>query len=290
MVQYDLQFSHSGTTFRAFCTSQQGAYQMQGQEFVSRPKFVKAWWEWNRARHIDFERAYECAALPPEQRVYVIDVTRLGIKKKFWSAASCSGCRTSAQAPLRGWSVHFAFASHPLCSAIDNRVLIRDKDTRELLLAYARATKAKPLAKKDALALRRGLEGEHWRTLFGWIDTTLSKSPSDFLCYCPPALSRLLEAIAMPSPAPGFLLRPSELVPVLRDIAASPARVYPRTSARVLSLLQDNCPLLYHLLHSELCRSGSGEFTTFPVPMKPLLNWLAESCDKILQGAHPPLS
>ena len=177
------------------------------------------------------------------------------------------------------------------CSAIENRILIRDKETRDLLLEYAQATKSKPMDKKDATALRKRLEGDHWLTLFKWIDTTLStEHKADFHRYSPPALSPLLEAIAMPSPAPGFLLRPAEIVPVLRDIAASPARVYPRTNPRVLSLLQDNCPLLYQLLRSELCRNGSGEFTTFPVPMKGLLNWLAESCDKILRGAQLPRS
>lgn len=166
-----------------------------------------------------------------------------------------------------------------ICSAIDDRVLIRDKETRDLLLSYARATQLEPLADTDGRKLRKLLGDDHWRQLFTWIDT-LSKGTGRR--FPPPALARLLEGIAHPSPVSGLILRPAEMAPLLRNIANS--KILSRAQPKELSLLQDNCPALFELLHSTLCQSPSGQLlATFPLEMHPLLLWLAESCDRLVK-------
>ena len=173
------------------------------------------------------------------------------------------------------------------CSAIEKRLLIRDKDTRELLLQYARATSKQPLSESDAKSLwKERLTDEHWVRLLNWIKEDLGEQ---FTRFSPPPLSRLLTAIAQPSPVSGFILRPADTAPVLRRVVGDDtlARTYPD----VLHTLQNNCPALFELLGSELCKpAGEEELRTFPLGMFGLLRWLADACENLVQCESPQLS
>lgn len=78
---------------------------MHGMKFLPKPKFVSAWWIWNRVRRFNWDESYECQqcrALPAEERVVVIDASRLGIKRHQFVSKQCPGCQKPAE-KYTGW-------------------------------------------------------------------------------------------------------------------------------------------------------------------------------------------
>jgi hypothetical protein len=102
---YDTLVVAAGTTFRAFYDSMKTAYERTGRNFMEKADFINAYWDWNRARKLDFDHLYDCdeCRRSPGLRVWVIDVTRLGIKRKIFASAVCEGCGTGEE--VHGWFV-----------------------------------------------------------------------------------------------------------------------------------------------------------------------------------------
>jgi hypothetical protein len=106
---YDLEFDNQGATFDGFCKTQTafwGQRSLDGAVTFSKSVFIDCWWDWNRARDLPYDEAFSCQkcdALPWAQRAFVLDVTRLGVKRDRFIAAQCAECWDEKQPLVAGW-------------------------------------------------------------------------------------------------------------------------------------------------------------------------------------------
>jgi hypothetical protein len=73
--------------------------------FMSKSDWVDCWWEWNRCRKLDYDALFDCpicSKLPSAERAWILDVTRLGIKKERFTTEECRGCTDSKRPTFQG--------------------------------------------------------------------------------------------------------------------------------------------------------------------------------------------
>ena len=105
MVRYDFEMAHCGSTFDAAYNTQRRLYELHSQRFVKKDVFIDVWWQWNRARKLDFDTIFDCPlckSLPPDLRAWILDVTRLGIKRDRFATVPCDGCEENPST-MTGW-------------------------------------------------------------------------------------------------------------------------------------------------------------------------------------------
>jgi hypothetical protein len=110
LVRYDLELNRQGATMTSYWQVLSEFYSKQtlspSFRMPNKAVFIEAWWWWNCARSLDYDAAFsceKCAALPWDQRIFILDVTRLGVKKAQFAIEQCSECWDESRPAINGW-------------------------------------------------------------------------------------------------------------------------------------------------------------------------------------------
>jgi hypothetical protein len=161
------------------------------------------------------------------------------------------------------------------CRRVDDRVILSQQSTRNLLRDYARGQYEDEQEPVSLSAVLHDCAQRDKPWLRPIVETVLG-AEGKYQTGCPADLQRLLLAVAMPTPVSGFVLNADDMVPLLKRMGGGAAV---RGSVQDLRLLADNCPCLFALQQTHWWPD-----LTAPVWIRPLLFHLADLLPRFVEG------
>lgn len=249
---FDLRLATRPTTFTAFWMEIAAMYKVHVDEFATKSDFVDWWWQWNASLAVDFDALFTCpicASCGPEATTWVIDGTALGLKKdRLPPPPALRSPESKSKMPCRRvalcsrWSLpdlsHCLMACVMECSSRHDRVLVAVPRLRQLLLRWSANNDCDALSKPEQKELRQ-LVDHHASFLLPLLDWVRWDSSAIA------GVTRLVRALAKPSPLAGLILRPVHTCAVLATLASGQDVL---AAPKQWGVLCDNFPLLAELL------------------------------------------
>jgi hypothetical protein len=105
LMRFDFDIPRNQVTFDGYYKATCDMYDAKrSDKFLTKSKFLDTWYEWNRARGLNYDAAFTCDSCPanPSERCVVADVTTFGIDRLQFVSADCAGCGTE-DSKICGW-------------------------------------------------------------------------------------------------------------------------------------------------------------------------------------------
>eukprot|EP00794_Sanderia_malayensis_P003058 gene3058-3521_t len=214
-------------------------------------KFKNSWYCYLSLLDIDIDKGFQCEICKEQPSLLIMDATSLSFRKELshWKSFLQDVQNADSDEVI------------PRCSKFTDRIMIRDKQCRSILLRYADShrRKKKPLSAdefEDLLARIRDESTEIF-DLMHFIQTSSTiadhsyaavnnKASKESAFTCPKLWVPFIEAIGCSTPVCGFVHQDAELLKALQTFIDCKGRI----SSTTLSVFQERFPVLYALIIS----------------------------------------